>query len=478
MVQTLFEKYTGSSPTSVEKLKGAGSNRSYFRLFGDNQTLIGVKGEAISENKAFIALSNHFVSKGICVPEVLAVSENSEYYLQEDLGDVSLFDAIAEGRKSGNFSGEEKTLLFKTISVLPDIQYKGAEGLDFSICYPQANFDMNTVLWDLNYFKYCFLKATGIDFLETKLENDFRKMAENLTKETTQTFLYRDFQSRNVMIKNGEPYFIDFQGGRKGAIYYDVASFVWQAKANFPETLRNELINCYLEAVKKYISIDAQKFRKTLIEFVLLRMLQTLGAYGFRGYFEQKKHFLESIPFAMENLQHLLNENNFDQYPYLAKLLKKMCENVINKHVTSFQKPVTCKANDTSKLTVTIYSFSYKKGIPEDVSGNGGGYVFDCRGIYNPGRYDEFKTLTGLDKPVIDFLEEKGEITEFLNSVYRLANPHIENYLTRGFSNLMFCFGCTGGQHRSVYSAQRFAEYVRQKYDVKVVLNHRELSEP
>jgi aminoglycoside/choline kinase family phosphotransferase len=462
---SLFKDYAGCEPETVAKLKGAGSNRTYYRLSAQNVSVIGVVGESQIENKAFVELSKHFTSKALPTPKVYRHSDDYLYYIQEDLGGISLFDALQNGIKTGVFSEKEKSLLFRTIEFLPCMQFDGGQGLNFSLCYPQPEFDKNTVLWDLNYFKYCFLKSTGLDFLEPLLEDDFQQMAEDLTAEKSHTFLYRDFQARNVMLKDGHPYFIDFQGGRKGPVYYDLASFVWQAKANYPKELREELIRHYLDVLKVYRDVDEAHFYKQLELFVLFRTLQVLGAYGFRGYFEQKPHFIESIPFAIQNLRELL-QNDYSRYPYLIQLLEKLCG------LPAFASQTIDV--DNTKLTVTIYSFSYKKGIPVDESGNGGGYVFDCRGMHNPGRYEEYKQITGLEKPVIDFLEKEGEIQLFLQSVYKLADAHIKDFLKRGFSSVMFSFGCTGGQHRSVYCAQHLAEYISKKYGVKVNLTHRE----
>ncbi len=462
-LKRLFVEHTGKEPKSLSLLSGSGSNRNYFRLSASGISLIGVKGTSREENIAFLTLANHFFKHGLPVPQVIAVSGDFMYYLQVDLGDTSLFDFISEGRKTGNFSEEEKDLLKRTIALLPEIQFKGGSGLDFSVCYPQQAFDRRTVFWDLNYFKYYFLKMSGIDFQENLLETAFQDFSEILLKHTSQTFLYRDFQSRNVMLYNKEPYFIDFQGGRKGPIHYDVASFVWQAKANFSEELREELINTYFTSLNKYLpDTNRETFRKELDYFVLFRTLQVLGAYGFRGYIEKKKHFIDSIPFALKNLKELL-QNGFPELPYLTEVLNKLVA----------LKPAGKSVFPDSKLTVTIYSFSYKKGIPEDESGNGGGYVFDCRSIHNPGKYEEYKQLTGLDQAVIEFLESDGEIITFLQDIYSLADRHIERYLERGFSHLMFSFGCTGGQHRSVYAAQHLALYLK-KYPVRIILKHRE----
>ncbi len=457
----LYEDYTGCSPVEIEELPASGSNRRYYRLRGE-KTLIGAIGTSYEENNAFISLDRHFVSRGLPVPKVLVVSDDGMAYLQEDLGDLLLFGAIEKGRLTRSFSAEEKALLVKTVRMLPDLQFSGAVGLDFSVCYPSSEFDTRSIMWDLNYFKYCFLKAVGLEFQEDKLEDDFQSMAEVLMRSKSSTFMYRDFQSRNVMIKDGEPWFIDFQGGRKGPFYYDVASFLWQAKANFPDSLRRELIEEYIDALEKYKPVDRDYFYDQLRHFVLFRTLQVLGAYGFRGYFEKKPHFMQSVPFAIANLRSLLAVP-FPEYPYLNKLLNELVD--MKQFSDELQK---------RSLTVRVMSFAYKKGIPNDVSGNGGGYVFDCRAVNNPGKYERYKPFTGLDKQVIDFLEDDGEIIDFLDHCYALVDATVERYVERGFTNLMVCFGCTGGQHRSVYSAQHMAEHLNKKFNVKVELIHRE----
>lgn len=458
---SLFTSYTGKLNPSIEALPTSGSNRRYFRLRKDALSLIGVHGESQEENRAFIALSHHFKKQHLNTPEILAVSEDEMFYIQQDLGDEILFDTIKGGRLTGVFSHEEKTILHKTISMLADFQIEGAQNLDFNVCYPQPEFNSRSVYWDLNYFKYNFLKTTGMDFQEDLLENDFERMANNLLRDHTETFMYRDFQSRNVMLVNGDPFFIDYQGGRKGPIYYDVASFLWQAKANYPEDLREELIHSYIESLRKYQHVEVADFMKQLRQFVLFRTLQVLGAYGFRGYFEKKPHFIQSVPFALNNLRSLL-EGGFDEYPYLSSILKEMTE--LKQFADSRRR----------ELEVRIYSFAYKKGIPNDISGNGGGYVFDCRSINNPGKYERYSNVTGLDEPVIHFLEEDGEILEFLDSIYPLVDRHVKRYNERGFTNLMISFGCTGGQHRSVYAAQKMAEHISKKFSIKVSLVHRE----
>lgn len=451
-LRDLYTKTYGVEPEMITPLTAAGSNRRYFRLTGE-ATVVGVEGTSAEENESFIYLDRHFHAKGLPVPELIATSNDSLCYLQEDLGDESLFN-----------HRDNHELLAETIRTLPDFQFLGAQGLDFSKCYPVAEFDARCIMWDLNYFKYCFLNTTGVPYKEDLLEHDFRTMADRLGNNESDTFMYRDFQSRNVMIKDNKPYFIDFQGGRRGPVEYDVVSFLWQAKAGFPAALKDELIDEYIASATRYVEINPEKFRARLREFVLLRTLQVLGAYGFRGKFERKPHFLNSIPAAIENLRELLS-HPFNEYPYLCSVLERMIAS---------QTTVTETKNESS-LTVTVTSFSYKKGIPDDPSGNGGGFVFDCRGMHNPGRYEEYKQLTGLDKPVIDFLEHQGEIQKFLDNCYSLVDPSVETYDRRGFQSLMVSFGCTGGRHRSVYGAQHLAEHIKQKYPhVNVVLNHRE----
>ena len=479
----LFYEATGKKAGEQVALTASGSNRRYYRIFSEDSeiSLIGVQGTSHDENHAFLYMAEQFLEKGLDVPKVLAVSDDEMNYVQQDLGNVLLFDYIAEGRKTGVFSAPEKEMLRKTMRGLAKLQVLAAEQFDFNQCYPQPEFNLRSILWDLNYFKYCFLKATGLEFQEDKLENEFERLAYILLQSKMTAFMYRDFQSRNVMVvekvvESSEgsegsggsevrelvPYFIDFQGGRKGPVYYDVASFLWQAKANFHPDLREELIGEYLDELQKYMPVDKDEFYETLKHFVLFRTMQVLGAYGFRGYFEKKPHLLQSIPFAIDNLRHLLKYASED-YPYLIEVLKEMTAMKQFKEV-GMRKP----------LVVRVYSFSYKKGIPADGSGNGGGFVFDCRAINNPGKYERYKFFTGMDKPVIDFLEEDGEILPFLEEAYQMVDFSVKRYMDRGFQNLMVSFGCTGGQHRSVYAAEHMAQHINEKFGVEVQLIHRE----
>lgn len=519
ILRELFKSYAGFLPVAMEPLGASGSNRKYYRIYlygksADNtgfasggpavdgriddaeaglpETVIGVIGTDPDENRTFCTLARHFASKGINVPEIYAVSEDWMCYLQQDLGTASLFDSVAAGRAEaveafrGNasgahgrtsveaYSGEERALLLKTVSMLPKIQLEGAEGLDFSVCHPQAELDGRSIMFDLNYFKYCFLKATGVEFNAMLLEDDFGKLRDDILSAGGNAFLYRDFQSRNVMLVDGEPYFIDFQGGMRGPLYYDLASFVWQAKACYPDGLRQEMVSAYIDSLKEYMPVDETEFRRRLSLFVLFRTLQVLGAYGFRGLFERKQHFIDSIPFALANIAAVIPEFA-GRYPYLCSVLDKVAALQMGAMAR------TCTAESGRCLEMEVYSFSYKKGIPEDRSGNGGGYVFDCRSIHNPGRYPEYRDLTGMDADVIRFLEEDGEVYGYLEHVYGVVDPHVETFLRRGFTHLMASFGCTGGQHRSVYCAEHLAAHLREKYasqiasgDMRVVLIHRE----
>ncbi|MBP5397233.1 MAG: phosphotransferase [Bacteroidales bacterium] len=478
ILRTLFQSYAGAEPEAVAALPASASNRRYYRLSGGGKTLIAVVGTSREENRAFVTIARHFRSKGLNVPQVYAESEDGMAYLQEDLGGDVLFDKVAKGRESGNYSSEEIALLKRTVSELPRLQVKGGEGLPWSVCYPQEAFDARMVDFDLNYFKYCYLKATGLEFNENRLQDDFEAFKADLLEETGETFLYRDFQARNVMIREGEPWFIDFQGGRRGPVYYDLASFVWQARSRFPKALKEELIATYLQALKAFRPVDEKEFARRLRLFVLFRTLQVLAAYGFRGYYERKTAFIESIPFALENLRELLQEP-FTAYPYLNEVLTALAQlpsaEARSGAASAASSPRPETAESDAPLTVTVYSFSYKKGIPVDESGNGGGYVFDCRAVHNPGRYEQYKNLCGADEPVIRFLEDNGEIFTFLESAYKLVDAHVERYLQRGFNHLQVSFGCTGGQHRSMYSAEHMAAHLKEKFpSVRVVLRHRE----
>lgn len=477
----LYRQTFGAEPSNIEKLPASGSNRQYFRLTApaccdsvvtpSTGTIIGCIGTNTAENASFYALAEAFAARHLPVPAVYAMSDDQTCYLQQDLGSTSLFDFIRKGREAGGqYDDMERAMLHTVMADLPSLQMEAASEAIYQHCYPQPYFDERTVRFDLNYFKYNYLKLTGIDFNEMELEDEFDRLCHELLSVEEQGFMYRDFQARNVMLYEGRPYYIDFQGGRRGPIYYDVASFLWQASARYPDQLRQELIDTYLSSLQEYVSIDRETFMQRLHLFVLFRTLQVLGAYGFRGLWERKPHFLQSIPAALENLTAILASLSAEPFPYLSHLATKLSR--------PLPSPLEGSGGPLgfAPLTVRIFSFSYKSplGIPKDESGNGGGYVFDCRSTNNPGRYAEYKQLTGLDQAVIDFLERDGEILTFLESVYKLADFHVQRYLDRGFTSLMFSFGCTGGQHRSVYSAQHLAEHLHRKFGIHVVVCHRE----
>lgn len=466
----LYKQYAGKTPVSCEPLAQAGSNRKYFRLTADDgTTCIGVIGTSKRENHSFLYLARHFKEKNLPVPEVYAVSEDESRYLQEDLGNTSLFSALQQGREAnGNYNQEEVELIKRTIKILPHFQIRGNEGLDYTQLIAPTHFDVETVMFDLNYFKYCFLKTTDIDFDEVLLQYDLEQFARDLCCDSPHFFLYRDFQARNVMFKEGQPYFIDFQGGKAGPLQYDISSFLWQASAKYGAELRKNIIKTYLEELQHIAPEIAKGYSEQLPQFILFRQLQVLGAYGLRGLFEHKQHFLQSIPLALKNLRTLIENGTAKKYKHLNKTLYRLTD-----------LPVYSKLHEETKvsqsrLVVSVWSFSYKKGLPVDDSGNGGGYYFDCRSTHNPGRYERYKQLTGLDAPVIQFLEEDGEILAFLEHVYELIDFHVNRYIERNFTHLMICFGCTGGQHRSVYSAQHVAEHLHKRFGVEVHLCHRE----
>ncbi|MCF0175005.1 MAG: phosphotransferase [Bacteroidales bacterium] len=458
----LYLSFAGKNPERITPLPQSGSNRKYFRLTGGCGSIIGVKGERKEENRTFCAFAKHFLAKGINVPEVYALSEDGLCYIQQDLGEESLFERLSGARASGNYSKNDIVLLKDTIRQLVKCQIVGDKGLNYGQCFEEEQLSKRGIIFDLHYFKYCFLKASGVAYNEYRLENDFELLAADLLKASPNGFLYRDFQARNVMLFHNKPYLIDFQGGKKGPVHYDLASFVYQAKSNYPQSIKRILIDTYKE---EYHAITGEKlpenFDQTLQLFVFFRTLQVLAAYGFRGNFERKAHFLESIPFAIANLEKCLPI--CEKYPYLKE--------VLNALVAKYNCPKTAEEG----LTIEISSFSYKKGIPADNSGNGGGYVFDCRGHNNPGRYEEYKRLTGLDEPVKEFLRTRSGIDGWLCEIYKIIDPHIEVFLSRDFHHLQVSFGCTGGHHRSVYSAEALAAHIKEKYpQVRIVISHPE----
>ena len=461
----LFENHFKEKVENVEMLPASGSYREYCRLINSNRTVIGAYNSDIKENTAFLSFTSHFLKNNLPVPEVFAVSSDLKKYLLEDLGNVTLFDFLSTTREKEGFSENIISEYKKVLKLLPRIQIIAGKNLDYSVCYPRAAFDKTSMMWDLNYFKYYFLKLAKIQFDEQALEDDFQSFSDYLLSADSDYFLYRDFQSRNVMLKENGVYFIDYQGGRRGALQYDLASMLYDGKADIPQTVRQQLYDLYVAELKKYVKVNDTDFDSYFKGFVLIRIMQAMGAYGFRGFYEKKEHFLKSIPFALKNLEHLLNNVNLPvELPELFSVLNQLIHSEVLKEI----------GQTKSNLTITVTSFSYKNGYPADPSGNGGGHVFDCRAINNPGRYPEYKNLTGKDLEVQEFLEQKSEIAIFLNTAKTIVEQSVKIYLERKFTHLSVSFGCTGGQHRSVYSAEKMAEYLQNNFPVNVVLNHRE----
>jgi aminoglycoside/choline kinase family phosphotransferase len=461
----LFEHHFQEKVETFSMLPPSGSYREYCRLQNNNRSVIGAFNADVKENTAFLSFTNHFRKKGLPVPEIFAVSSDLKKYLLEDLGNVTLFDFLSEIRESEGFSETIVAEYRKVLKVLPRIQIVAGKDMVYSVCYPREAFDKQSMMWDLNYFKYYFLKLAKIPFDEQALEDDFQAFSDYLLSAPSDYFLYRDFQSRNVMLKDGGVYFIDYQGGRRGALQYDLASLLYDGKADIPQEIRAQLFKFYIKELKNFIPVNESEFTSYFNGFVLIRIMQAMGAYGFRGFYEKKEHFLKSIPFAINNLQNLLPELNLPvELPELLKVLNMLTHSETLKEIGQVK----------NNLTVRITSFSYKKGIPSDPSGNGGGFVFDCRALNNPGRYAEFKNLTGRDLKVQQFIEQNSEMKLFLKPVTTLVEQSVKNYLERGFSHLCVNFGCTGGQHRSVYAAEKLAAWLRNNFPVNVVLVHRE----
>jgi aminoglycoside/choline kinase family phosphotransferase len=461
-----FLQYFGREADSFEMLPLSGSYREYARLKAGDVSAIGAFNSDIKENRAFLSFSGDFKNCSLPVPEIYAVSEDFSTYLQEDLGNITLFDFLSKTRASEGFSKTIVEEYKKVLTQLPLIQVTAGKMMNYSVCYPRAEFDKQSMMWDLNYFKYYFLKLAKIPFDEQQLEDDFQKFTGYLLSAENQYFMYRDFQSRNVMLKNYKVFFIDYQGGRRGPLQYDLASLLYDGKADIPPMVREELFEFYLDELEKIIPVDRFEFMRFFKGFVLIRIMQAMGAYGFRGFYEKKEHFLKSIPFALDNLDNLLKKLDLPvDFPELIKVLELVA-------YSSFLRSIGQKEHT---LTVRITSFSYKKGIPADSSGNGGGFVFDCRAIHNPGRYPEYKYLTGKDLTVQQFLEDKSEMPVFIQSAISLVEQSVKAYLKRGFTHLSVNFGCTGGQHRSVYAAEKLAEHLTKNFQVNVELNHREM---
>jgi aminoglycoside/choline kinase family phosphotransferase len=463
----LFTEHFGSAPSAILELAGDGSTRTYLRLVdGGGATAVAGIGPDREENRAFIAFSRQFRDAGLPVPEIYGVDEEAGVWLEEDLGDTTLFDALADARDrdGGRFPPGIVPVYRRVLEELPRFQVIGGRVIDFGLAYPRAAFDSQSILWDLNYFKYHFLKLAHVPFSEARLEEDFTRLTDFLLGADASYFLYRDFQSRNVMLRDGEPWFIDYQGGRRGALQYDVASLLYDAKAAIPDELRVELLDHYLDALQERVTVDRGAFRELYIGFVLVRIMQALGAYGYRGFFERKLRFLQSVPYAARNLATLLDAGLPLRLPELDRIYR-----AIIAEWGAGEEPT-----ETPGLTVHIGSFSYRRGYPADHGGHGGGFVFDCRALPNPGRLPEFRELSGRDPAVVAYLEVAPETERFWQNVRNLVEAQVQEYLRRGFQSLTVMFGCTGGQHRSVYFAERLARDLAAQHPVHVRLTHRE----
>lgn len=465
-IKALFEKFAGPGASSIEKIPQSGSDRIYFRILSnDKSTYIATYGKNIKENETFLYFTNHFRSCGCPVPQIFAVNESKTIYIQEDFGDVSLLNKLDEL----GYSNEVFALFQSALRQLAHLQIKGDANLDYTKCITSKEFGKQAIMSDLLYFKYYFLDTLQVPYDKEQLLDEFDQLSTFLTSTDHKYFMFRDFQSRNILIKDDQVHYIDYQGGMKGALQYDVASMLWQARAELPDEWKNSLLAYYIGCAEEQLhaKIDRPRFVSQYNGYVLIRLLQVLGAYGFRGLFERKAHFLTSIPLALKNLKWFLkNRSAGIQLPEFDRLLTLITGDEITGRFTPQQ------ADDHTPLVVTINSFSYKKGIPPDISGNGGGFVFDCRGLLNPGRYDEYKKLTGRDKSVQDFLEQRTKMAEFLNSIYTIVDISVEDYIRRGFANLQVSFGCTGGQHRSVFAADSLARHLRNKFKVRIELKH------
>jgi aminoglycoside/choline kinase family phosphotransferase len=452
----------------VQPLQGnlGGSGRRIIRLANDANTAIGILYGVREENVAFIEFSKSFRRRGLPVPEIYTEDLSQGAYLEQDLGDTTLYEFLSQHRDGEDIAPEVIAAYRKVVEVLPRFQVEARHEINYKVCYPRTSFDRQSISWDLNYFKYYFLRLAGIPFNEQALENDFARLTKFLLGADRDYFLYRDFQSRNVMLINGEPSFVDYQGGRKGALQYDIASLLFDSKADLPPELRQQLLDHYLDTLAGFIPLDRDGFINYYYGYVYVRMMQALGAYGFRGFYERKSHFLQSVPYALKNIRWLLHNVTLPiELPALMAAFTSMLASETLQEI----------AAPSDNLTVLITSFSFHRSMPKDDSGHGGGFVFDARSLPNPGREEYFKPLTGKDAPVAEYLDQHESVRQYLASVFSLVDASIGNYQERGFKNLAVSFGCTGGQHRSVFLAEQLAKHLRGREGVDVVLQHREL---
>ena len=479
VLKRLFQQHFHLPVERVQPLQGqlGGSGRKIIRLANDQVSAVGVLYDVREENIAFLDFSRHFRKHGLPVPEIFAEDLSHGAYLEEDLGDTTLFEFLSKNRLGCNIAPQAIEAYRAVVNVLPRFQIEAGRDLNYKVCYPRAVFDEQSIAWDLNYFKYYFLKLAGIPFNEQLLEDDFARLTKFLLTADLNYFLYRDFQSRNVMMRNGQPFFLDYQGGRKGALHYDIASLLYDAKADLPPELRQELLNRYIARLSDFIEVKREAFMRHYYAYVYVRIMQALGAYGFRGFYERKAHFLQSVPYALKNMRWLLQ--NIELPIALPALMDAFASMVASEKLQRLSaatpEMIQSVPPKEGTLTVRIFSFSYRRGMPKDETGHGGGFVFDARSVPNPGREERFKPLTGKDAPVIDYLNRQEGVHEFLAGVMSLVDASVKEYQRRGFTSLSVSFGCTGGQHRSVYFAERLAERLRSRNGVEVVVRHLEL---
>jgi aminoglycoside/choline kinase family phosphotransferase len=468
ILNRLFEERFHSPVTHVHPLQGqlGGSGRQIIRLSNEKNTAIGIVYGVREENIAFLDFSKHFRKHGLPVPEIFGEDLDHGVYLEEDLGNTTLYEFLSKNRKAATIAAAVVEAYRKVVAILPRFQVEAGRDVNYEACYPIGSFDRQSVAWDLNYFKYYFLRLAGVPFNEQALEDDFGRLTDFLMTADRQYFLYRDFQSRNIVLRDGQPFFVDYQGGRKGALQYDIASLLFDAKADLPPELRQELLDHYLDVLSGYINVDRDTFMKHYYAYVYVRILQALGAYGFRGFYERKQHFLQSVPFAMKNLRWLLHHVTLPiELPTLMAAFQSMLAS----------EKLLGLAGQAEPLTLRIFSFSFHQRAPKDETGHGGGFVFDGRSLPNPGREERFKALTGKDTPVIEYLNQQESVHQFLASVMSLVDASVASYRERGFKNLMVSFGCTGGQHRSVYLAEQLAKHFRAGNGVEVAVRHLQL---
>jgi aminoglycoside/choline kinase family phosphotransferase len=465
ILDRLFEQHFHAPVARVQPLQGqlGGSGRRIIRLTGENTTAIGILYDVREENAAFLEFSRHFRRHGLPVPEIYAEDLNRGAYVEEDLGDTTLFEFLSSHRDGDTVAPEVVEAYRRVVAVLPRFQVEAGRDLNYKLCYPRGSFDRQSIAWDLNYFKYYFLRLAGVPFNEQALEDDFGRLTKFLLAAGRDYFLYRDFQSRNVMLRDGEPWFLDYQGGRKGALQYDIASLLYDAKADLPPELRQQLLNHYLDTLAGFTQFDREAFLQHFYAYVYVRIMQALGTYGFRGFYERKAHFLQSVPYAMKNVRWLLHNVELPvALPTLTQAFQAMLGS----------EQLQTVASGSDNLVVRVFSFSFHRGLPKDDSGHGGGFVFDARSIPNPGREERFRSLTGQDAPVVEYLEQQESAHKFFDHAAALVDASITDYQRRGFKNLMVSFGCTGGRHRSVYMAEQMAKHLRDKNGVGVVVRH------